>query len=57
VLPVRCIQPELSLSPVAFYNGCCQLAEQLGLQLPYVAGEALLLRNMEELGLPKVSDQ
>jgi len=57
VLPVRCIQPELSLSPIAFYNGCCQLAEQLGLQLPYVAGEALLLRTVEELGLPKVSDQ
>lgn len=54
VLPVRCIQPDVSLTPSAFYNSSCQLADQLGLQLPHIAGEALLLREVQELGLPQV---
>lgn len=31
------------------------LAEQLGLQLPHIAGEGLLLRSVQELALPQVS--
>lgn len=53
-LPVRCLQPEVSLSPIAFINRTCMLAGQLGLQLPHIAGEALLLRSVQELALPQV---
>jgi hypothetical protein len=54
ILPVRCLQPQLQLDPLAFCNSCCQLAGQLGLQLPQVPGEALLLRATTELRLPQV---
>lgn len=53
-LPVRCLQPDVSVSPLAFFNGTCQLAGHLGLQLPPVAGEALLMRQVQELALPQV---
>jgi hypothetical protein len=53
-LPTRCLQPEVSMSPLAFLNSSCQLAQHLGLQLPLVAGEALLLRQVQELALPQV---
>jgi hypothetical protein len=48
------LQPQLQLDPVAFCNSCCQLASQLGLQLPQLPGEALLLRATKDLGLPQV---
>jgi hypothetical protein len=54
VLPVRCLQPQLQLDPVAFCNSCCQLASQLGLQPPQLPGQALLLRATKELALPQV---
>ncbi|WIA17321.1 hypothetical protein OEZ85_014186 [Tetradesmus obliquus] len=54
ILPVRCLQPQLQLDPLAFCNSCCQLAAQLGLALPQPPGEALLLRTIKELGLPQV---
>lgn len=54
VLPVRCLQAQLRQDPLAFCTSCCTMAKKLGLQLPRVAGEALLLRSVKELGLPQV---
>ncbi|KAF6256555.1 hypothetical protein COO60DRAFT_1657430 [Scenedesmus sp. NREL 46B-D3] len=54
VLPVRCLQPQLQLGPLAFCSGCCQLSSQLGLTLPQLPGQALLMRAVKELGLPQV---
>jgi hypothetical protein len=51
---VRCLQAEVSLSPIAFLNRTCTLAGQLSVQLPHIIGEALLLRCVQELALPQV---
>jgi hypothetical protein len=55
VLPIRVLQAQLTVNPLSFCTGCCRLAEHLDLQLPPVAGEALLLRAVMDLGLPVVS--
>jgi len=55
VLPIRVLQAQLTINPLSFCTGCCRLSEHLGLQLPPVAGEALLLRGVMDLGLPMVS--
>eukprot|EP00775_Hariotina_reticulata_P011395 gene11395-11543_t len=54
VLPMRVLQAQLTINPLSFCAGCCRLADHLGLKLPAVAGEALLLRGVMDLGLPKV---
>jgi hypothetical protein len=53
-LPLRCIQPQLGTSPIAFFTSCCRLADSLVLKLPPVAAEPLLLRAVTEMALPQV---
>jgi hypothetical protein len=39
---------------MALFSRTCHLADHLNVELSHVAGEALLLREVQELGLPQV---
>lgn len=54
-LASRCLQATVSMSPVGLLSSACHLAAHLNLELPHIAGDALLLRGMQELGLPQVN--
>lgn len=53
-LAPRCLEATVSLSPVGLLNSACQLAAHLNLELPHIPGDVLLLRQVQELGLPQV---
>eukprot|EP00879_Flechtneria_rotunda_P009276 GHRR01009711.1.p1 GENE.GHRR01009711.1~~GHRR01009711.1.p1 ORF type:complete len:399 (+),score=130.90 GHRR01009711.1:1416-2612(+) len=53
-LPVRCIQPQLMLEPLAFCSAAARLAAAVGLDLPPIAAEGLLMRAIKELALPQM---
>lgn len=51
----RCLQASVTTSPTGLLNRAYSIAAHLNLELPQIAGEALLLREVQELGLPQVS--
>jgi hypothetical protein len=53
-LPIRCIQPRLVATPLSFYTSAAGLAGALGVALPAIAAEPLLLKAVKEMGLPLV---
>jgi hypothetical protein len=53
-LDVRCLEASVWVSPMGLFSRTCHLADHLNVELPHVAGEALILREVQELGLPQV---
>lgn len=54
-MDVRCLQATVWVSPMGIFSRTCHLADHLNVELPHVAGEALILREVQELGLPQVT--